>query len=71
MSDGMLLPASSNREKPIIHYSLNDKSTELLDNTAIDEPRNQAESEENTVKQDRWRKSLKCIISILKIASLG
>jgi hypothetical protein len=37
MSERRLLDASSKQEKPIIPYSLNDRTTEILDNTANDE----------------------------------
>jgi hypothetical protein len=49
MSEGMLLPDSSNRGNPTIPFSLNDKSTEFLDNTNIDESSHQLESVENTI----------------------
>jgi hypothetical protein len=41
MSERMLLEASSKQEKPTVPYSLNDKSTELLDNTEIDQSSDQ------------------------------
>ncbi len=71
MSEGMLLPASSNRGKPPIPFSLNDKSTELLVNTAIDEPSNELESEGNSFLLNWWRKAWKYVILILKVVSLG
>lgn len=71
MSEGMLLPGSSNRGNPAIPFSLNDKSTELLDNTAIDEPSNEPESEKNSLTLTWWRKTWKYMIWILKVVSLG
>ena len=62
MSEGMLLPVSSNRDKPAILFSLNEKSTELLDNTVIEEPSNQLESEGNSFLLNLWRKAWKCIL---------
>ena len=41
MSERMLLEASSKQEKPTVPYSLNDKSTELLDNTATEQSSDQ------------------------------
>jgi hypothetical protein len=50
MSEGMLLPASSNRGKPPIPFSLNDKSTDLLDNTSFNEANHQPEPKENKME---------------------
>ena len=41
MSEGMLLLASSNRRKPAIPFSLNDKSDDFYVNTTLDEPHNE------------------------------
>jgi hypothetical protein len=62
MSEDMLLPASSNREKSAIPFSLNEKSTELLDSTAIDEPINQLESDKKSFLLNFWRKAWKFIL---------
>jgi hypothetical protein len=51
MDEGMLLQASSKEKKPTMPYSLNDKSTELLDNTKNDEEGDQPQFQENVIKQ--------------------
>jgi hypothetical protein len=71
MSERMLLEASSKQEKPTVPYSLNDKSTEFLDNTAIDKSSDQQEIQENGIEQAWWRKALKIVVWILKLVSLG
>ena len=48
--DDVLLLAQSKRGKPTTPYSLNDKSTELLDVTAIDVSNNKPLFQENTTK---------------------
>ncbi len=45
MSDDLLLQAQSDQSKPSIPYSLNEKSTVLLDNTIMDEPSNKLEKD--------------------------
>ena len=47
----MLLQASSEEKKPTIPYSLNDKSSELLDNTKDDEEGHQPKFQENVIQQ--------------------
>ena len=67
----MLLEASSKQEKPTVPFSLNDKSTELLDNTAIDQSSDQPQIQGNVIEQAWWRKALKIVVWILKLVSLG
>jgi hypothetical protein len=51
MDERMLLQASSKEKKPTIPYSLNDKSTELLDKTKDDEEGDQPQYQENLIQQ--------------------
>ena len=62
MSERMLLEASSKQEKPTVPYSLNDKRTELLDNTAIDQSSDQPQIQENVIEQEWWRKALPIVV---------
>jgi hypothetical protein len=71
IDEGMLLQASSKEKKPTIPYSLNDKSTELLDNTKNDEESDQHQFQENVIQQQWWRKALLYVVWALKFLAFG